>query len=59
MTFSDAEKYHFNSLMSDQVGRWLIDESSILGVHFQNWMPVALGIILVGILLAGRMKRSD
>jgi hypothetical protein len=45
--------------MSDQVGQWLIEEFSIWGVHFQNWMLVALGIALIGILWAWRKQRSE
>jgi hypothetical protein len=45
--------------MSDHIGQWLIEESSIWGVHFQNWMPVALGIALVAILWASRKQWSE
>jgi hypothetical protein len=45
--------------MREQIGQWLVAEFSIFGVRFQNWMPVAFGIILVAILLASRKKRSE
>jgi hypothetical protein len=32
--------------------RWLVQEFTILGIHFQNWMPVDVGIVLVAVLIA-------
>jgi hypothetical protein len=30
--------------------RWLAGEFTFLGVHFQNWMPLALAIIALWVL---------
>jgi len=38
----------------DQVAHWLLGESTLLGVLFQNWMPVALAIVAFGIFQAWR-----
>jgi hypothetical protein len=32
------------------VGDWLVREFTFLGIHFQNWMPVAVGIVVLLIL---------
>jgi len=42
------------AFMGDQVAHWLLGEFTVLGVHFQNWMPVALAIVALGILQARR-----
>ena len=34
------------------MGSWPIDRFTLLGVTFQNWMILALGVILVGALIA-------
>jgi hypothetical protein len=34
------------------VGNWLVARFTLLGVIFQNWMMVALAIILVAVLIA-------
>jgi hypothetical protein len=31
---------------------WLVGEFMILGIHFQNWMPIAAAIGIAGILWA-------
>lgn len=36
--------------MGDGVAQWLAGEFVFLGVHFQNWMPVALAIVVLAIL---------
>jgi len=30
------------------MGNWLIEQFTLLGVTFQNWMILALAVILVG-----------
>jgi len=42
-------KYSFGE---DQVPDWLIGEFAILGINFQNWMPIAFAIVLLAILYA-------
>jgi hypothetical protein len=34
------------------VGNWLAARFTLLGVTFQNWMTVALAVILVAVLIA-------
>jgi hypothetical protein len=41
-------KYLF---MGDIVAEWLAREFTFLGIHFQNWMPLALAIVVFGVLL--------
>ena len=37
--------------------QWLVGEFSFLGMHFQNWMPVAAGIVALYIVyLSARMR---
>ena len=36
--------YVFNISMG-----WLGEESNFLGIPFQNWMPIAVAIVLIGI----------
>jgi len=36
--------------MGDQAGQWLVGEFTFLGIHFQNWMPLTVGIVLLFIL---------
>jgi hypothetical protein len=45
------EKYPLNILvMGDIVAEWLAREFTFLGIHFQNWMPLALAIVMLGVL---------
>jgi hypothetical protein len=37
--------------MGDTVAEWLAREFTVLGIHFQNWMPLALAIVVLGVLL--------
>jgi hypothetical protein len=30
--------------------QWLATECPLWGIHFQNWMPVAIGIVMIAIL---------
>jgi hypothetical protein len=39
------------------MGDWLVERFTLLGVTFQNWMIVALAIVLVGGLLAWWRQR--
>ncbi len=32
------------------MGDWLVQEFTFLGIHFQNWMPVAVGFAVLFIL---------
>jgi hypothetical protein len=34
------------------VGNWLTERFTLFGVTFQNWMMVALAIVLVAVLIA-------
>ena len=34
------------------MGNWLIERFTLLGVTFQNWVILALAVILVGALIA-------
>jgi len=36
--------------MGDQAGQWLVGEFTVFGIHFQNWMPLAVGIVFLFIL---------
>jgi LPXTG-motif cell wall-anchored protein len=38
--------------------QWFVEEFSFLGIHFQNWMLVAAGIVLVAILAAWLQRRT-
>jgi hypothetical protein len=38
------------SVMGQQSLQWLIAYSELLGVRFQNWMPVVAGVVAVEIL---------
>ena len=33
---------------------WLAGEFTILGIHFQNWMPIAVAIGIAGVFWARR-----
>jgi hypothetical protein len=39
------------------VGDWLVEEFTIWGASLQNWMAVALAIILIAIVLAWATRR--
>jgi hypothetical protein len=39
------------------MGEWLVKQFTLLGVTFQNWMALALAIILIGVLIAWWMRR--
>jgi len=42
------------------MGLWMVERFTLAGVTFQNWMIVALAIILVGALIAWwRERRKD
>jgi hypothetical protein len=32
--------------MGEGVSQWLVSEFTLFGVHFQNWMPIALVIVV-------------
>jgi hypothetical protein len=42
--------------MEETVLAWLIGESSFLGVHFQNWMPL-VGLFVVLAVIQARRSR--
>jgi hypothetical protein len=45
-------KYLLNIFFTgDIVAEWLAQEFTFLGVHFQNWMPLALAIVVLAALL--------
>jgi len=33
--------------MQNGLGAWLVRDFSVLGVHLQNWMPVAVAIVVL------------
>jgi hypothetical protein len=50
------------SFMRDGIGRWLVGELPIPGLHLQNWMGVAAAIVVLWILylwLGGWLRRQD
>jgi hypothetical protein len=46
--------------MRDRVGAWLVGYFSVLGFQFQNWMPLAVGIVVIWIAFVwiGRHRRD-
>jgi hypothetical protein len=36
--------------MGEQIGQWLLGQFTLFGVPFQNWMAVALVIVVVWIV---------
>jgi hypothetical protein len=38
--------------------QWFVEEFTFLGIHFQNWMPVAVATVLVAILAAWLQQRT-
>jgi hypothetical protein len=32
------------------LGAWLVGDLSVLGVHLQNWMPIAVAIVVLWIV---------
>jgi hypothetical protein len=40
-----------------RVGNWLVARFTLFGVTFQNWMTVALVIVLIGMLIAWRSQQ--
>jgi hypothetical protein len=40
------------------VDQWLVQEFTILGIHFQNWMLVDAGIVLAAVLIAWLQGRG-
>jgi hypothetical protein len=39
------------------MGEWLVRDFTILGIPGQNWMPIALAIILIAIVVEWRSRR--
>ena len=39
------------------MGDWLAGEFSFLGIHFQNWMLVAVNVVVLAILWMGMQAR--
>jgi drug/metabolite transporter (DMT)-like permease len=39
------------------LGTWLTERFTLLGATFQNWMLVAVAIVLVGVLIAWWRQR--
>jgi cbb3-type cytochrome oxidase subunit 3 len=39
------------------MGAWLVEHFTVFGVPAQNWMLIALALILIGIILAWRPHR--
>jgi len=36
--------------MGDGIAQWLAGDFALLGIQFQNWMPVALAIVMLFVL---------
>jgi hypothetical protein len=36
--------------MGEEISQWLVGEFAVFGVHFQNWMPIAVAIVLLCIV---------
>jgi len=32
------------------LGDWLIGEFSLFGIHFQNWMPLVVALVVIGVI---------
>lgn len=41
----------------DGLGDWLVQSFTLLGVTFQNWMPIALALVLFAALIAWLRER--
>jgi hypothetical protein len=39
------------------MAQWLVGQSSLFGVHFQNWMPVVIGIAALFVLYSWIRER--
>jgi hypothetical protein len=33
--------------MGERIGQWLVGQFALFGVHFQNWMALALAIVVL------------
>jgi hypothetical protein len=54
-----SEKYLLNIFfLGDVVAEWLASEFTLFGVHFQNWMPLALAIVVLGVLFQWHRSRN-
>jgi hypothetical protein len=42
--------------MEETALSWLIGESSVLGIQFQNWMPLAVLFVVLALILARRRR---
>jgi hypothetical protein len=38
-------------------GEWLAGEFSLFGIHFQNWMPLFVAIVLVAVVFSHRVNK--
>lgn len=36
--------------MSNRIGQWLVGQFSIFGIQFQNWMAVAVTIVVLWLI---------
>jgi hypothetical protein len=45
--------------MGERIGQWLVGQFALFGVPFQNWMAVALVIVVFGIAVIWFGRRSD
>jgi hypothetical protein len=39
------------------MGNWLVSDFEIFGIIVQNWMPVALAMIAVAVIISWRSNR--
>jgi hypothetical protein len=40
--------------MGEGIAQWLAADFAVFGVQFQNWMPIAIGIVAGFVLVFGR-----
>jgi hypothetical protein len=44
--------------MEETALTWLVGESSFLGIHFQNWMPLAVLFVVFALIQARRSRKN-
>jgi len=42
--------------MGQGIAQWLTADFAVLGFHFQNWMPVAIAIVALFVLMFVRSQ---
>jgi hypothetical protein len=46
-----------NAHLGAHLGNWLSGEFSLLGIHFQNWMPLFVAIVVLAVLVSWWISR--